>query len=93
MKIIKYEVEVSGGVLEWTHGIKTTITEYWIPEHKICFNLYGGPNVFESDEPRNLDKNTEIEVEEHLVDYVLTYWEARKQIQKDIEELSGSVQS
>ncbi len=88
MKVIKYTTSVSGGVLEWTHGMEQVITEYWIPKHNLCVNLCGGnPNVFESDAPRNPIEQEEVEVEQHLIDHVLRYWEARKAIHKEIEEL------
>lgn len=50
MKGIIYELHVSMGVLDYTHGQWTTIEELFIPKMKICFNSKG--YAFETDKSR-----------------------------------------
>lgn len=37
-----WELSISNGVLEATHGISTVITEVYIPSYNIAFNLVDG---------------------------------------------------
>ena len=89
--IYKYELEVSDGTLGWTHGWTSTITEFWMPEHNLCFNIYGEQiNIMEEENPRDADI-VEVEVGQHIVNLVLTMRETKRTLKPALEELYDSL--
>lgn len=64
MKAIKYTVLISGGWLEYSHGMQYPIQEIFIPELGVCVNIGDGNLNIISDQikPRTPVKNTEKEI-------------------------------
>jgi hypothetical protein len=86
-KIYKYDVEISDGVLGWTHGWTHTITEFWIPKYGICFNLYGEQiNIMEENKPRN-SQITEFDIPQHIINLVLSMREMKRTLKPELEKL------
>ena len=53
VKAMKYSLEASDSVLGYIHGGIYSITEIFIPDKKICFNIGKKQlNVFKVDKPR-----------------------------------------
>jgi len=97
VKALKYNLKISEGAIGWAHGLSYTITEFWIPDHNVCFNLEDTKiNVFESDEPRNLICE-DFEIEQHIVNLVLTLRETQRTLfpclQKLYDSFSKSIES
>ena len=65
MKAIKYTVMISNGWLEHSHGMEYPITEFFIPELKVCINIGDGEfNVItDQTKPRNPVKGSKLEVD------------------------------
>jgi hypothetical protein len=65
MKAIKYTVMISDGWLEYSHGMSYPITEFFIPELKVCINIGDGDFnvILDQIKPRNPVKNIKSEVD------------------------------
>jgi hypothetical protein len=72
MKALRYEVMAANSLIGWTQGSVTKIVEYFVPEHKLAFNVSEGTlNVFRAEYPRLIGnpppKTQEIELPDQLV--------------------------
>ena len=93
MRAIKYKIEVSGGILEWTHGMTQVIEEIFIPERNLYFNDHYNFWLEQDrkDEPR-WEKGTDSqEIELPDLDVELIYEQAvnRENIKEVIDEIFG----
>jgi hypothetical protein len=65
MKAIKYTVMICNGWLEYSHQMQYPITEYFIPELKVCINIGDGDFnvILEQIKPRNPVKGSKSEID------------------------------
>jgi hypothetical protein len=87
MKGQMYEIEVSDGFMEWSHGMTYTIIEYYVPSAKIFFNFTNGIiNVFQvKDRMKNIKQLQEVDIPDEIVHQIMAYFEKR-QLLKDEEK-------
>jgi len=84
MKAIKYKTTVHRSVLEAIHAGYGghEITEIFIPEVGICFNIFDNIlNVFESDGPRELVEER-IEIDDELAEELVMYLQQKESLKK-----------
>ena len=87
MKVAKYIVEVCNSTVDFVHGFKYPIVEYWIPDYRLCFNLVDGVvNVFEWSKPRS-DKHELVEMSDELVSVVKSFFEMKTKLEEMMKEI------
>ena len=81
MKIQKYKIRVWNSVMEQLHGGKgIIITEYFIPEHGLCFNTDRGVlNVFKYDTRRS-EEYEEVDIFYHLVQIIRGHYDRKEKL-------------
>ena len=91
MKIKKYQIDVYDSVLDYIHASSRTITEYYIPEYMLHFNLENDTiNVFTTtdssrkDAIKKIDELEDIEISGELVFMI-------KRLYEDKEYLRGKL--
>ena len=97
-KAIKYNTKIYDGILAYSHGIGSTITEFFLPDYNLAVNQhYGLPNVIEVDAPRTPINQIEVEVEQSLVNLCLSFQESKKALieilDRETTRLSASLRS
>ena len=91
MKAVKYKVEIVDGVLDMTHGLSHTITEYYLPDTGIVFNFYGEVvHAFKSSpSARHAESIEEVEIDNDLARRLSLFVGLQDDVKKDLEKLYG----
>jgi hypothetical protein len=99
IKALKIKLNVSDGTMGWTHDWIIPITEYYIPDKNIAFNVGGGElHVFRPDKSRYIhtkddlmkqptDKPEEIELPEQFVKQLEKFIDLQDNITKRVKML------
>lgn len=95
MKAQKYTVMISGGWLEYNHGMSYPITEIYIPKLKVCINVGDGNFniIVNQSKPRNPVDNSieEIEISDDIIDLILGDVYKKSQYEKSHNELAKKI--
>lgn len=87
-KVLKYEIEVTVDIV---HGWKKTITEWFWPVGKICFNYAdGNVNCFTSDDVRLEHKDFRV-MEEDIPDGFLEDMKSLIEIRERLDDCGGKI--
>ena len=88
MRAIKYQVKICDSALDLAHGFGYTIEEIFVPKEGIAFNIGNGRlNVFKTDKPREKQKRKEINLNDALVNKLVSLFELNEKCYKLVSSL------
>ena len=85
--VIKYQVNITEGVLAHLHGMYHAIDECFIPEHGLCFNLANDTlHVFKEDAPRT-EGGEEITTTASFITLIKNYYDLKQELTEVADDI------